>query len=143
MKHFRIKTLFRLYNWIDDKNKVDLNREIVTIILVNEKLKNFFKFYILSYQKFETNSYCVGVRHHSSTLFNEGDETKTCQEFLFGKCVQCNERQSLTVSNNTVAAEGLGNFFKTIGKVLLEKVKSGCQSNEGSWKGNRTSWKSW
>ena len=76
-----------------------------------------FVFQILFNQNGENTFCCVGVRHQSSTLSNEGERTKTCQEFLFGKCFQCNRRQSMTVNGNTVAARVLGKFHKSWGRL--------------------------
>ena len=76
-----------------------------------------FHFIIVFNENGENTLCCVGVRHHSSTLSNEAERTETCQEFLFGKCVQYNRRQSRTVSGNTVAARVLGKFHKSWGRI--------------------------
>ena len=70
----------------------------------------------MSCEFFETNSYCVGGRHHSSTISIESVITKTGQKFFIGKCVQCNGKKSMIVSDNTKAAEGLGSFFEKLGR---------------------------
>ena len=75
----------------------------------------------MSSQKFKTNSYCVGGRHHSSTTNITGDITinkKTGKEvkLKFGPCSICNRKKSLLVSDNVIRAEGLGDFFKSLGK---------------------------
>ena len=72
-------------------------------------------------QKFETNSYCVGKKQRSGTKNTTGDITinkKTGREIksLVGKCVICNRKKSMIVSDNTIQAEGLGDFFKTLGR---------------------------
>ena len=74
----------------------------------------------MSYQKFKTNSYCVGGRHQSATKSIVGDKTinkKTGKEvkLLVGKCVIC-DRKKMIVSDNVIQAEGLGDFFKYLGK---------------------------
>ena len=79
--------------------------------------------------KFETNSYCVGGKHHSETTNISGEITvnkKTGREIklLVGKCVVCNRKKSMIVSDNTIKAEGLGSFFKNLGKYLLKLVKN-------------------
>ena len=79
-------------------------------------------------QKFKSESYCVGGKHRSSTKNITGEITfnkKTGKEFklLVGKCVICDRRKSMIVSDNTIQAEGLGNFFKKLGKVSGKAAK--------------------
>ena len=40
----------------------------------------------MSFQKFKTNSYCVGDRHRSATRKNCGDITSKGSKVLFGYC---------------------------------------------------------
>ena len=80
-------------------------------------------------QKFENNSYCVGGKHRSGTKNITGEITvnkKTGREIklLVGKCVVCNRKKSVIVSDNTVQAEGLGDFFKNLGKVSSKAAKN-------------------
>ena len=79
-------------------------------------------------QNFKSDSYCVGGKHRSSTknitveiTFNKktGKEIK----FLVGKCVICNRKKSMIVNDNTIQAEGLGDFFKNLGKVSSKAAK--------------------
>ena len=42
---------------------------------------------------------------------------------LVGKCVVCSKRKSMVVSENTIQAEGLGDFFKKLGKVSGKTAK--------------------
>ena len=70
----------------------------------------------MSFQKFKTNSYCLGQRHYSGTKNITGEiayNKKTGKEIklLVGKCVICDKRKSVIVSDNTIIAEGLGDFF--------------------------------
>ena len=44
-------------------------------------------------------------------------------KLLVGKCVVCNRKKSMIVSDNTIQAEGLGNFFKKLGKVSGKAAK--------------------
>ena len=44
-------------------------------------------------------------------------------KLLVGKCVICNRKNSMIVSGNTIKAEGLGDFFKTLGKKGLNVSK--------------------
>ena len=82
----------------------------------------------MSFQKFKCNSYCVGGRHHSSTTNITGNITihkKTGKEvkLLIGRCSICNRKKSMVVSDNVIQAEGLGDFFKILGKVSSEAAK--------------------
>ena len=80
----------------------------------------------MSFQKFKNNSYCVGGRHHSSTTNIVGDITIDKQtgkeiKLLIGGCSKCNRTKNMavndkTVNDDTIQAEGLGDFFKNFGK---------------------------
>ena len=79
-------------------------------------------------QKFKTDSYCVGGKHRSGTKNITGEITinkKTGREnnLLVGKCVICNRKKSMIVSDDTIQAEGLGDFFKNLGKKGLNVSK--------------------
>ena len=81
-----------------------------------------------SSQKFKTNSYCVGHKGYSGTKNITGEVTinkKTGRDIklLVGKCVICNRKKSVIVSDNTIEAEGLGDFFKNLGKVSAKAGK--------------------
>ena len=90
-------------------------------------------------QKFEKNSYCVVGKHRSGTNNITGEKTvnkKTGREIklLFGKCVVCNRKKSMIVSDNTIQAESLGDFFKNLGKKglnLSKKMAKNVLSNPG------------
>ena len=78
--------------------------------------------------KFETNSYCVGGKHHSGTKNISGEITNTKRtnkeiKLLVGKCMVCNRKKSIIVSDNTIKAEGLGSFFKNLGKISAKAGK--------------------
>ena len=82
----------------------------------------------MSSQKFKSNSYCVGGRHYSSTTDITGDITinkKTGKQvkLLVGKCMVCNRKKTMIVSDNVIQAEGLGDFFKNLGKVSSKAAK--------------------
>ena len=79
-------------------------------------------------QKFKSDSFCVGGKHRSSTKNITGETTfnkKTGKEIklLVGKCVKCERKKSMIVSDNTIQAEGLGDFFKNLGKKGLNVSK--------------------
>ena len=65
----------------------------------------------MSFQKFKNDSFCVGGRHRSSTIKIYGDITSKGSKVLIGYCSVCNRKKSMTVSDNTIKAEGLGSFF--------------------------------
>ena len=70
---------------------------------------------------------CRG-KHRSGTKNITGEITvnkKTGREIklLVGKCVICNRKKSMIVSDNTFQAEGLGDFFKKLGKVSGKAAK--------------------
>ena len=88
----------------------------------------------MSFQKFKSDSYCVGGRHRSATKNIVGDITinkKSGKEvkLLVGKCVICDRKKTMIVSDNVFQAEGLGDFFKNLGKVsskAAEKLAKKC-----------------
>ena len=75
----------------------------------------------MSYNKFINNSYCVGGKHYSPTTSIYGDATNTGismgrpVKILRGNCMICIKNKSLVVSDRTMKAEGLGDFFKHLG----------------------------
>ena len=77
----------------------------------------------MSFQKFESNSYCVGGKHYSQTTNIKGDITSNGRKMLIGKCSICNRKKSMLVSDNTIKAEGLGKFFKNLGKASAKAGK--------------------
>ena len=82
----------------------------------------------------KTNSYCVGGRHQPATTKICGDITSKGSKVLIGYCSICNRKTSMTVSDNTIKAEGLGDFFKSLGKKGLnvsKKVAKNVISNPG------------
>ena len=82
----------------------------------------------MSFQKFKTNSYCVGQKHYSGTKNIIGEITlnkMTGREIklLVGQCSICNRKKSMIVSDNTIQAEGLGSFFKNLGRISAKAGK--------------------
>ena len=82
----------------------------------------------MNFQKFKSDSYCVGGKHRSGTKNITGEITvnkKTGREIklLVGKCVICNSKKSMIVSDNTIQAEGLEDFFKKLRKVSGKAAK--------------------
>ena len=79
-------------------------------------------------QKFKSDSYCVGGKHRSGTKNITGDisfNKKTGREIklLVGKCVICDRKKSMIVSDNTIQAEGPGDFFTKLGNVSGKAAK--------------------
>ena len=77
----------------------------------------------MSFQKFKSDSYCVGGRHRSATKNIYGDITSKGSKVLIGYCSICNRKKSMTVSDNTIKAEGLSSFFKSLGKISAKAGK--------------------
>ena len=69
--------------------------------------------------KFKTNSYCVGGRHYSGTNNISGGITSKGAEMLKDNCVKCKRNKSVTVSDATIEAEGLKDFFKSVGRATV------------------------
>ena len=74
----------------------------------------------MSFIKFKNISYCVGGKHYSATINIRGDITQNKKtgapvKLLRGTCSTCKRNKSLIVSDQTIQAEGLGNFFKHLG----------------------------
>ena len=75
----------------------------------------------MSFNKFKNDSYCVGGKHYSATTNIRGDITQNKKtgalvKLLRGTCSTCKRNKSLIVSDQTIQAEGLGDFFRGIGK---------------------------
>ena len=68
----------------------------------------------MGFQKFESNSYCVGGRHRSAKKNIFADITSKGSKVLYGYCSVRIRKKSMTVSDNTIKAEGLGDFFKNL-----------------------------
>ena len=82
----------------------------------------------MSSKKFETDSYCVGGRHKTRTKNIVGEirnNKKTGKEvkLLVGQCMLCDRKKSMIVSDSVIQAEGLGSFFKNLGKVSTKAGK--------------------
>ena len=74
----------------------------------------------MSFSKFKNISYFVGGKHYSATTNIRGDITQNKKtgapvKLLRGTCSTCKRNKSLIVSDQTIQAEGLGNFFEHLG----------------------------
>ena len=88
----------------------------------------------MSFQKFKSDSICVGGRHKFSTVKICGDITSKGNEVFIGFCSKCQRKKSMTVSDNTIKAENLGDFFKNQVKKGLnasKKMAKKVSSNPG------------
>ena len=91
----------------------------------------------MSFQRVRSVSYCVGGRHRSATKNIHGDITNitsTASKVLIDFCSICNRKNSMTVSDNTIPAEGLCEFFKNPGKKgisVSKKMAKNVLSNPG------------
>ena len=70
-------------------------------------------------QKFKTNSYCVVGRNYSGTNNIRGFITSKGTKMLKGSCVKCKTNKSRAVSDATIEAEGLKDFFKSVGRATV------------------------
>ena len=70
----------------------------------------------MTFQKYKYYYYCVGGRHHSSATNILGDITTKGSKVFIGNCSLSNRKKCMTVSNNTILAERLPEFFKHLFK---------------------------
>ena len=70
----------------------------------------------MSFQKFETKSYCNGGRHIFASTIIYVDLISKASKVIHGQCSKCNKEKSKTVCDNIITAEDLGVFFKFPGK---------------------------
>ena len=77
----------------------------------------------MSSQKLRGDSYCVCGRHRSATTRIYGDITSKLSKVVIGCCSVCNRKKSMTVSSNTLQAEGPSGFFKKLGRISAKAVK--------------------
>ena len=88
----------------------------------------------MTFNKLETDSYCVGGRHQSVTKNIYGDIISKGSKVLIGYSSVCNRKKPMTVSDDTIKAESLGDFFKNLGKKGLnvsKKMAKNVLSNPG------------
>ena len=72
-----------------------------------------------NFNKIKTNSYCVGGRHYSCTNKIIGVVTSKGTKRLKGNFTKCRRNKSMTVSDAAIEAEGLKDFFKSVGKATV------------------------
>ena len=89
----------------------------------------------MSFNKFKNHSFCVGGKHYSATTIIRRDitvnkKTGMSVKLLRGTCSICKRNQSLIVSDQTIQAEGLGDFFRSVGKAA-KNVEKKILNNPG------------
>ena len=67
----------------------------------------------------KTLQWCKNITGEIAYNKKTGKEIK----LLVGKCVICDRKKSMIVSDNAIQAEGLGDFFKNLGKVSSRAAK--------------------
>ena len=77
----------------------------------------------MSFQKLKSNFFCVGGKHRSATTKISGRITSKVSRVLIGYCSICNRKKSMTVIDNTIQVEGLGDFFRNLCKKGLSVLK--------------------
>ena len=114
------------YLEVDEYEELIFNGETLTFTMHLEK--THFYFFLKSSQKLETASYCVRVRHRSARTNLYGDITCKGSKVFFGFCSISTRKKSMTVSDITIVAEGLGDFFKNLGKNEINVSKKTAQN---------------
>ena len=77
----------------------------------------------MSFQKFKSDSYCVGGRHRHATKNIYGAIPSNGIKVLIRFCAICNRTKTMIASDNTFQAESLGDLFKKLGKKELNVSK--------------------
>ena len=70
-------------------------------------------------RKFKTNSNCVGGRHYSGIKNITGFITSKGTKMLKRNCTKCKINKSMNVSDATIEAEGVKDFFKSVGEATV------------------------
>ena len=89
----------------------------------------------MSFNNFKCNSYCLGGKHYSATTSIYGDITQNKKfglpvKQLRGTCSTCKRNKSPLVTDQTIQAERLGDFFKHQGKAA-KNVRKKILNNPG------------
>ena len=83
-------------------------------------------------ENFKTNSYYVGGRHYSGTNNIRGFITSKGTKTLKGNCVKCKRNKTMTVLDATIEAEGLKDFFKSVGRATVNFEKKVANNPVGA-----------
>ena len=77
------------------------------------------------FQKFKTNSVCVGGRHRSSTKNIYGNNiTSKGSKIITEYCSICDRKRFKTVTDSIIQAERLGSYSKFWEAFLLKLAKN-------------------
>ena len=88
----------------------------------------------MNFQRFKSDSSCVGGRHRSATKNIYGDISSKGDKVIFGHCSICNRKKAMTFSHNTIETEELGDVFKNLrrkGFIVPKKMAKNVLSNPG------------
>ena len=77
----------------------------------------------MSFPKFKSDSFCVGGRHRSATKNIFGDITSKGSKVPLVTVQYELQKKPTSVSDDTIVAEGLGDFFKNLGTKGLNATK--------------------
>ena len=72
-----------------------------------------------TFNRFKTNSYCVGGRHYSGTNSIKGFNSSKGTKMLKANCTICRRNNSMTVSDAAIEADGIEGFLKGVGKATV------------------------
>ena len=80
----------------------------------------------MTFQNFKSDFDCVGGKHRSATNNIYDDITSKGSKLLIGYCSIWKRKKYMTVSDNTIVAESLGDFFKKLSKkgLIVSKKKA-------------------
>ena len=70
----------------------------------------------MRFQSFKADNYCVGGRHRSATTNFYGDISSKVSKVLNEHCSISNGKILMTVGDNTITAEALGDYFMNLDK---------------------------
>ena len=77
----------------------------------------------MTFQNVKSDSNCVGGRHRFSTVKIFHYIISKVIKKLIGHSLVCNRKELMNVSENTIQAEGLTDFFKNLGKKFVKVGK--------------------
>ena len=78
----------------------------------------------MSFNKCKKISYCVSGKQYSPTTNIYGDNRNNNVKMLRGTCMMCSRNKSLIVFDRTIHGQGLGDFFKHLGKAAGSAAKN-------------------
>ena len=76
----------------------------------------------MSFQKYQSDSYCAGGRHRSATTKFYGDLSSKISKVIIGYCL-CIRKKFKIIFDKTIQAEGPGSFFNSLGRFSAKAGK--------------------